>query len=406
MQISRENTYNIRTATNVFRINQSQQFNKISAPIRNLMNKSYDRLDISSRGKELYIDSIAKKSPQLSFTNTDMKVESLSNQEEEIDAKDIFIKMSLEHKKQLEKVKKSDLSDEEKSNKIESMTASFEKEIEKTVENIALDIKNHFDKGKDRLKEYSSDELEDLIDIEKFTSNLKSKTSELSDMILDSPYLNNVSQIRSVFSRKESSALEIEDMTLSDVEVLHEFINTYEYEKADQSIYNAGGLLSLKENDINEAIEMLSLSDDVKIAMYRNNERVSEAVMREKTFNDEEKKYNENLKSINKKLEMAKKRVELLEERLMYVKDEYGIDPRNKLLMKTLASENVVLDNYKSVEDEKKEIINNFLELSSNKERVIGFDFYKRMKVSYDETKKVMYEEDEDYEGKYIIKGK
>lgn len=397
MQIGRGYSLNLKMAMYGPRLNPS--INIVGVPIVNLAKRPYDTIDISKEARNLYLESIDKKSSDIRTASVGSEMGKDENNEyKDFDVE--LIKISSKYKSDIDKIKSSDLNDEEKSKHIERIKKSYTDEIHIKVDEVAKEFENYFDAGQELLQKYSEEEVKDLFDGDKFKEKFKSKALELVEEVSNSSKTQSTKSIYSRLVNKSKESVDLDDMDFMDVSNLHKAINNRGYNPSLEidARTTLGTRLALVENSKNEFIDSLHLSDNIKTAMNKVNGRISEASMRHKAYKEEYKKHQEEIKAINENLAYVAKKFKRIENIIKDREEEFGVNSKNKLLLNSLKDEKSVLQEQIKFENQKEELEEKFRSLSTNKSKITGFDSYKRKKANYDEIKILDEEDDEDKE--------
>lgn len=293
----------------------------------------------------------------------------------------LFIDLAFDYKNQIMNL--VDSKDNEQS--IERLNEDYINYIENNIDRIANDIDSYFDKGRGLSDLYSEEPLDDLFDKEVFKDNLKTLIIDTKNYIMNTDEAFQEDILKKLMSVPKTT--ELEKMNFKDLKVIYNFIMEPAKFEDSQNQYdiNSAEKIANKEKNLNQSIVTLNLSSNIKNTMFKVNSRVSDGMLKHIAFTYEKEMYTQEMEAYNLLLQNLMNRIYKIGLSIQNIKENQGISPKNKKLLKYLGQEQKFKEQYNELKNEKDNKEKEFAYLDNNKHKIVELDSYKKIKVQYDE---------------------
>lgn len=293
----------------------------------------------------------------------------------------LFIDLAFDYKNQIMNL--VDSKDNEQS--IERLNEDYINYIENNIDRIANDIDSYFDKGRGLSDLYSEEPLDDLFDKEVFKDNLKTLIIDTKNYIMNTDEAFQEDILKKLMSAPKTT--ELEKMNFKDLKVIYNFIMEPAKFEDSQNQYdiNSAEKIANKEKNLNQSIVTLNLSSNIKNTMFKVNSRVSDGMLKHIAFTYEKEMYTQEMEAYNLLLQNLMNRIYKIGLSIQNIKENQGISPKNKKLLKYLGQEQKFKEQYNELKNEKDNKEKEFAYLDNNKHKIVELDSYKKIKVQYDE---------------------
>jgi hypothetical protein len=354
-------------------------------------NTNFDLLEISKEGMLKIEELKAGDAHEIEMES----LEGVLSRDQKAYLEEAVFGSALEYKKQHDWILKNTQDEDQKNKMLEALNKVYISRVGSAVQEIGIKLDNFFDQGRNRLQQFSEEEVEDIFDVDIFKSQIADKALLAKEYVMTSETTVNVDAVKAYVRENEKQTNAIEQMTYEELEAVIGFIDSYNDTTSQVEIDESSGgkYYAQVDSAINTAISKLNVADRVKDALIENQQRNSEALMRSAAYSETMDFYDSTLEAFQERLNKLMGRLGIIQSRLDGIEEDGGIDHNNKRLLGLLAFQSEISEDIRLLKDEARNIEIEKGDLSEHPEKVVETDSYKRIKAEYDEEKEKLADE-------------
>ena len=283
----------------------------------------------------------------------------------------------------LEKIKKSGFDESKQKQLISHLDQSYRTAINENIKTLVKDYNSYFDRGKKHFDTYSEKESKDLFNEDVFAAHL-------ADMAL----VSKESFVK--FGADEAESIAIQNMNALSSSSIVEKMSYFDLKKSIGYINkpvevfdsNAKGSAlgkQIAQREMSETgqIDKLGLSRSLRDKMVSVQKRISEGMMRNRAFMEEEGYYEKLKEDMYEELQKLLERLKMFDVQMKKIKEEGLFDPNNDLLMNVLNRRHETQTELRRLKEGIKENEESFGVLKDDPSKIVTKDSYKKAKAGY-----------------------